>query len=188
MCVKRFLLLLLVPVCLLAGCAENDVLNRMMSLRENLLAGNGCSFDVQVTADYEDQLFTFSMQCTADPEGTVNFTITAPETLAGIGGQISAKEGHLEFEDKVLVFDLLTNGIATPVSAPWLLVRTLLGGYISAGGADGELYLFQIDDSYEEDPLRLDIWIDENNIPVAADIIWDGRRVVALTIENFRLV
>lgn len=185
---KRALALLLVLMMLLTGCGGSDDVDRAMELRQKLLTGNGCSFDVTVTADYEDNLFVFAMQCSADKDGTVSFTVTGPETIAGVRGQISGENGQLHFDEQVLLFDLLTDGLVTPVSAPWLLIRTLRGGYIGAGGKDGDLLRFEIDDSYEENPLRLDVWLDQNNVPVAADILWDGRRVVSLTVENFRFV
>lgn len=185
---KRVLALLLVLMTLLTGCGGSNDLDRAMDLRQKLLAGNGCSFDITVTADYQDNLFVFGMQCSADKDGTVNFTVTEPETIAGVQGQINGESGQLHFDGQVLLFDLLTDGLVTPVSAPWLLIRTLRGGYIGAGGKDGDLFRFEIDDSYEENPLRLDIWLNQTNIPVAADILWDGRRVVSLTVENFRFV
>ena len=185
---KRALALLLVLMVLLVGCGRSNDVDRAMELRQKLLAMNGCSFDVTVTADYQDNLFVFAMQCSADKDGVVSFTVTEPQTIAGVRGQISGENGQLHFDDQVLLFDLLTDDLVTPVSAPWLLIRTLRGGYIGAGGKDGELFRFEIDDSYEEDPLRLDIWLDQNNVPVAADILCDGRRVVSLTVENFRFV
>ena len=159
-----------------------------MQFRQRLLSSEGCSFDLDVATDYGDELLEFSMHCQTDSAGTVSFKFTYPETLEGVTGKIHAEEGRFVFDDTVVVFDLLTDGLATPISAPWLLVRTLSGGYINAAGADGELYLFQIDDSYAEEPLRLDIWLDKNDVPVAADILWNGRRVVALTIKNFQFL
>ena len=185
---KRFLGFLLVLTVLLSGCSmENDV-DRAVSLRQKLLNGNGCSFDAAITADFQDKLFSFNMQCTVDNKGTLTFAVTQPETIAGISGRISGNEGKLHFDDQVLAFDLMADGMVSPVSAPWLLIRTLQGGYIAAGGKDGDLYLIEIDDSYEQNPLRLDIWLDQDNLPVAADIIWSGTRVVSLTVDNFRFL
>ena len=185
---KRIILLIIALAALLAGCQSEHHIDRVMTLRKKLLAGNGCSFTTVVSADFGDKIFQFTMDCTADSDGKINFVITKPETIAGISGQISSEEGKLLFDEQVLSFDLLTDGLVTPVSAPWLLVRTLRGGYIDGGGKDNDLYLFQIDDSYEENPLRLDIWLNEDGIPVNADIIWDGRRVVSLTVDNFRIL
>lgn len=185
---KRFFVLLFLFVIILTGCNTKDDIDKAMNLRQKMLTSSGCSFDVEISADYGEKLFTFAMQCTADASGKLKFTVTAPETIAGISGQISAEEGQLQFDDQVLSFELLTDDLVTPVSAPWLLVRTLRCGYINAGGKDGDLFKFQIDDSYEDDPLRLDIWLDNSDIPVCAEILWDGRRVASLSVENFKLL
>jgi hypothetical protein len=42
-----------------------------------------------------------------------------------------------------------------------------------------------IDDSYGEDALHLDIWLDENDLPKRGEILWKGRRILSLDIENF---
>ena len=33
-----------------------------------------------------------------------------------------------------------------------------------------------------------DIWIDENDNPIRAEILYDGRRILTLTIKNFQTV
>ena len=54
-----------------------------MSLRSRLLAGT-VSFDAEITADYGDELYTFSMHCQSDLQGQVTFTVTQPENISGI--------------------------------------------------------------------------------------------------------
>ena len=184
---KRFLALLLFIVVFLTGCNSQKDINKAMQLRQSILKCKTCSFDIEITADYTDKLYTFRMSCKTDATGKLDFTVTAPESVAGISGTIDGEEGALQFDDQILTFDLLTDGLVTPISAPWLLVRTLRGGYISSGGKDGDLFKIQIDDSYEDNPLRLDVWLDNNNYPVFADSLWDGCRVVSVTVENFIL-
>ena len=185
---RRVPVFLLVLIVLLTGCSANMGIDRAVALRQELLSGNGCSFDATVTADFTDKFFTFQMQCVVNKDGTMDFTVTQPETIAGISGQISAEEGKLKFNDQILSFELMADGQVSPISAPWLLMRTIQGGYISAGGKDGELFLFEIDDSYEENPLRLDVWLGLDNFPVTADIIWSGTRVASVSVDNFRLL
>ena len=45
-----------------------------------------------------------------------------------------------------------------------------------------------INDSYEEDALTLDIWLDSQNNPVRAEILYDGRRILTLNIQNFQIL
>lgn len=176
-------------IVMLAGCDGNDgTLNRTMGLRAKLLAGNGCSFDAVVTADYGDGNSDFSVSCTADEQGNLEFTVSEPETISGITGSVSNDGGKLIFDDTALAFELLADGQVTPVSAPWLLVKTLREGYITSCGMDGSLLRASIDDSYGENALHLDIWLGEDDAPVRAEILYKERRIVSLDIKSFQIL
>ena len=156
-----------------------------MELRAKLLADSS-SFHTQVTADYGDKLYTFGMYCEADSKGNVGFRVTKPEAIAGIEGSISSDGGKFTFDDAALAFPLLADDQVTPVSAPYLLIKTLRGGYVRSVGVDGELVRVTIDDSYEEDALQLDIWLNGENAPVRAEILYDGRRILSMDITEFQ--
>lgn len=174
---------------ILSGCTQKDAsLDRAMGLRAKLLAGNGCAFDAVVTADYGDSICNFGVSCTSDEQGSVTFKVTKPESIADITGCISNDGGKLTFDDKALAFELLADGQVTPVSAPWLFVRTLRGGYVTACGMDSQQVLVSIDDSYADDALHLDIWLDEADMPVRAEVLYKDRRILSLDIKNFQIL
>ena len=173
---------------MLTGCTgKRDELDRAMKLRANLLGCLGCSFDVTVTADYGDAFYTFVMNCQTGGRGDLQFTVLQPESLAGITGEISSGEGKLTFDDVALQFPLLAADQVTPVSGPWILMKTLLGGYLTAANEEGDLLHLTINDSYEEEALQMEIWLDGNDMPVNAEILYDGRRIVTMVVENFSL-
>lgn len=185
---KRGLALLLLAL-ILSGCGrKDDCLERGMLLRERLLQSSGYSFEAEITSDYGDKIYGFSMQCTVNQNGNLAFAVNEPESIRGISGVISGAGGQLTFDDAVLTFDLLADGEVSPVSAPWLLIQTLQGGYLSSCGMDGEHLRLTIDDSYEEDALQLDIWLDDQDLPDRAEILWQGRRVLSLDVEDFTFV
>ncbi len=172
---------------LLCGCSsENKELERGLALRRNILSGEGCSFDAAVTADYGDKLYEFSLACQGDAQGNLNFTVTAPETIADITGTVSDTGGKLTFDGTALQFDLMADDQLSPVSAPWIFLKTLRSGYLTSAGTEGEQIRLTIDDSYEDDALQLDIWL-EGDIPVRAEILYDGRRILSLTVTNFEI-
>lgn len=177
-------------ICLLfAGCGETEgELDRVMGLRAKLLAGDGCTFASEITADYGDRLSTFAMDCLSNEHGGISFTVEEPQTIAGITGTLSAEGGKLTFDEEALAFPLLADGQVTPVSAPWLLMKTLRGGYVTACGMDGELLRVSIDDSYEEDALHVDIWLDGSDVPRRAEFVWQERRILSMTVENFEIL
>ena len=117
----------------LTGCSGGEkTLNRAMELRADLLGCGKCTFDATVTADYGDELYTFGMHCTGDSTGDLEFRVTLPETIAGITGSFTGEKGLLTFDDFALEFPRLTDEQITPVSGPWILMKTLLGGYLTS--------------------------------------------------------
>ena len=184
---KRLTVLLLL-VCLLPGCeSASQELERGLKLRDRLLS-SGCRFDVDITADYGDILPTFSMNCQTDDKGDMRFTVTKPETISGITGSITHEGGNLTFDDKVLQFELLTDDLISPVSSPWILIKTLRGGYLRIAGMEEEFLRLTIDDSYEEGALTLDIWLNTADVPVRGEICWDGRRILTMDVTNFEIL
>lgn len=173
---------------LFCGCSNSGApLNSALSLRKEILNSTECSFHTTVTADYGEQLCDFSMDCLVDREGNLSFTVTAPETIAGITGTVSSAGGSITFDDRVLAFQTIADGQVSPVSAPWLLIKTLRSGYLrSCTYVDSGLEI-SIDDSYAEEALRL-IILTRNDVPSSAEIFWQGRRVLTLTVENFNIL
>ena len=44
-----------------------------------------------------------------------------------------------------------------------------------------------MDDSYRDDALHLDIWINEENMPVKAEILYSGRKILSLEVASFTI-
>lgn len=156
-----------------------------MTFRSNLLSAEGCRFDASITADYGDELYAFSMECQVDASGNLTFSLTEPEALSGISGTVSDEGGRITFEDTALTFPLLTDDQLSPASAPWIFVKTLRSGYLTSACMEDGMLRLSMDDTYEEDALHLDIWMDENRMPVRGDILYDGRRILSVEVEDF---
>ena len=159
-----------------------------MELRAKLLKAEEVCFRTDICADYGDTLDLFSMECSADAEGNVTFTVTSPESIRGITGMTSAEKGKLTFEDTALYFPLLAQGRLSPVSAPWVLMKTLRSGYLRAAGREGTGIRLTFDDSYEENALQLDIWLNEENLPDRAEVLCEGRLIVSMEIADVRIL
>lgn len=173
----------------LTGCSgASHEIERGMALRSKLLQANSCTFDVDITADYGDEVYTFAMVCQGDANGNVTFSVKEPETIAGITGTVSDDGGKLTFDDTALQFDLMADDQVTPVTAPWILLKTLRGGYLTSACMEEEKLRLTIDDSYEDDALTLDIWLNAEDIPVRCEILYDGRRILSLNVTNFTIL
>ena len=181
---KRVAILLLIIV-MLCGCSGgSEQMDRAMALRGKIQQKE-VTFDAVVTADYGDKVHTFSMNCHADTLGNVKFKVTEPENIAGISGTISKGNGKLSFDDQVLAFDILADGLISPVSGPWVLIETLRSGFLTSCSTEGELLRVAIDDSYAEKALHLEVWLDRNDVPKQCEIYWQGRRLLSIDVKNF---
>ena len=170
----------------LSGCSfSNSGLDSAMKLREQALSARSCSFQTTITVDYSEKLYTFGMFCTFDSNGDMTFEVAQPETLLGITGCVSDEGGKLTFDDKALLFEPLVDELISPVSAPWVYYRSLRSGYIKGCSESENGYYIQIDDSYKDDSLQLNLWTDWNIVPCDLEIIWQGRRILSMKIENF---
>ena len=145
-----------------------------------------CSFQSVITADFGEQIYTFSMDCVCDADGVLRFTVTEPESIAGIQGEISGKGGKITFDEHALVFSLLADEQVSPVSAPWLLMKTLRSGYLTSCNQEEEFLRLTVNDSYEEDALTLDIWL-RDSLPVRGEILFRGKRILTVEVSDFTL-
>ena len=162
-------------------------MNRALALRGKLLKAAAWSFQTEITADFGEKTVSFSMDCGADDKGNVAFTVTAPETISGITGEVSAQGGKLTFDGTALDFGLLADGRLSPVSGPWVLTQALRGGSITGvGERDGGLVL-NVNDSYADDTLNLDVALDENDLPARAEIFCQGKQILSMTLKNVEI-
>lgn len=181
---KRIAILLLVMV-LLYGCTgDSGQMDRAMALRGKIQQKE-VTFDAAITADYGNKIHTFAMQCHGDIQGNLKFTVKEPESIAGISGTVAKGSGKLTFDDKILAFDILADDLISPVSGPWVLLETLRSGYLTSCSEEGDMLRVAIDDSYEENALHLEVWLDSEDIPQRCEIYWQGRRLLSMDVKNF---
>ena len=158
-------------------------MDQALAMRSSIEQAQSVAFRAKITADYGDEIYQFVMDCTADRQGNVTFTVVEPEVIAGITGKLSADGGNLTFDDAVLAIPMLTEDQITPISAPWILMKTLRSGFITSSGK-GRV---TIDDSYADDALKLDITLSPQNLPATAEIYWKNRRILTVELLSFVL-
>lgn len=185
---KKLWFLVLVALLLCACSAENPGFDRAMALRTSLLNGTGCQFDAQITADFGDKTYSFLLACQVDEQGSVHFTVEEPKYIEGISGTVQAMAGKLVFDDTALAFPLQADGLLSPVSGPWIVIKALRSGYVRHCGKEDGLFRMTVDDSFSDDALTLHIWIDGNNGPVQAEIFENNRRIMVVQIKNFQML
>ena len=166
------------------GCSGADpLMEEALALRSRCLAG-AVSFEAEIRADYITNIESFTLDCTFDEAGQMSFAVTEPDDIAGIRGTVTGTEGTVVYDDVVLGYPLLAQGRLSPLAAPWVLVKALREGCIIAVGREGEVLHLTIDDSYADNALTVDIWLEEGRVE-EAEIAWEGRRCVTMTVEDF---
>ena len=55
---------------------------------------------------------------------------------------------------------------------------------LRAAGREGELIHLTIDDSYADNALTVDVWLEEGAV-TEAEIAWEGRRCLTMSLDDF---
>ena len=180
-------LAVLLTVVLLWGCSatEENRMDEALAFRAGLQGAGGCTFAGEITADYGDQVYTCAVTCTTDGEGNLTFCLTAPETIAGITGTVSAGGGALTFDGTALAFSPLADGMVSPVAAPYVVAESWRQGYITAAGPAEDGLRLTVDTVWADSALTVDTWL-EKNIPVFAEVCYNGQRILTIRISEFQ--
>lgn len=179
---KRYLPLLLV---FFLGCSGPDpAMEVALELRSRCLGAGQITFEAEICADYITSIEQFTLECAFDGTDTMTFTVAEPEEISGIRGTVSGTEGTVGYDDTVLGFPMLAEGRLSPVSGPWVLMKAIRSGAIIAAGKEGELIHLTIDDSYADNALTVDVWLEEGAV-TEAEIAWEGRRCLTMSLDDF---
>lgn len=172
-----------------SGCRSSDTaIDPAIKLRNQLLEGSGCSFTAEISADYGDEIYEFTLDCVFDQQGNMNFTVVKPENIESITGKIESSGGSLTFDGSMLAFPVLADDLITPVSSPWFIVNTLRSGYLVACGKAQGGYQIKLDDSFTDHMIRVDVWTDSQLNPLSGEIQWDGRRILTIKIIGYKFL
>ena len=181
---RRILSLCLLLV-LLTGCkGEESLLSQAITFRGQLITAGGCSFRAKITADYGQEVQQFTLVCDGDGEGKVSFCVTEPDTIAEITGQMEGEEGTVTYDGLQLAFPLLVNDRLSPVSAPALAVSCWMKEFILSAGRSEELYRVTYEKKIKEKDLLIDTYF-EKDIPISAELCYNGYRVIHMEILDF---
>lgn len=184
---KRFSCLFLC-VCFLYGCSSsNPKLEKALEFRNAILSGTSCSFIADISATIDDDIYTFKIDCTTDSTGKLEFAVLEPESIAGICGEVSDSGTFITFDDVVLGLPQVADGRLNPVSSPWVFINSLRSGYLTAVGESDDGFTLSIDDSYEEDSIRLNVYTSMDFVPNRVEMFQNGICFLTMQIRSFQL-
>ena len=84
---------------LLGGCSKTESENDLaLQLRSDFLAMDGCSGTMDVTADYGQRVYEYTVSFSSTQKDGMTLVITAPEEVAGITATVENGQTFLKFD------------------------------------------------------------------------------------------
>ncbi len=155
-----------------------------IEFRGELISQGGCSFRAQITADYGQEVQNFTLDCDVDEEGTVSFYVVEPDTIEGITGSVEGESGMVTYDGLQLAFPLMINDQISPVSAPALTVSCWMKEFILSAGLFEDLYRVSYEKKINNKDLLIDTYF-EKDIPISAELCYNGYRIINIKIMDF---
>jgi len=186
------MILLLALLCACGGGNEDNDL--VLSLREDFQNMDAWSGEMELTADYGQRVYVYSVSFTGDREEGTTLTITAPEEAAGITAV--AKEGQtwLDYDGVRLETGPLDPQGLSPMDALPALLTELETGTVAEVGTetDGDLSLLRLtlrDPEVTPGTGRETVfWFDKaQKTLLRAELRNDGATVVSCVFSSFTM-
>ncbi len=190
---RRRALPLMMSLLLLAGCAgrggEKTGEERALELQKEYGALTAVTCRVSLSADYGDQVFDCVMDVVWDAASGGTLTLVEPEIARGVAAHFAQGEAALTYDDFSLDLGPLTPDGLAPAEALPTLWRQVTQGYVASARVEDGL----LSATYRrgEDPpgtgLEASVLFEaESGVPRSGELLFDGVRVVSVTIEDFQ--
>ena len=177
---------LMIGLVLLCGCAGSEEIGeRFSQARQELAGASELSFTAEITADMGDTVFSCTLACVRDGEGT-EMTVLSPDLAQGVVVRSDDSGTKLSYDGLELCVGQ-TGGV-TPVGAVPVLTGALLSGYAEGFYADTyEGTSALVARIYIDEDTHALIWLAEETFtPLYAELVQDGTAAVRCRFSDFR--
>lgn len=190
-----FYVLLLLPVILLCGCTgEQEDNDLALQLRADFLDRTGCAGTMEVTADYGQRVYQYTVTFSGNEKDGLSLVITAPEEAAGITATIAQGQTFLTFDGVQLETGPLNEDGLSPLDALPAFLTAMESGYIAETGTEllGEVEALRLCCREPErapgQGLETLLWFDKTNQTLLqGELRQDGATVIRCTFSEFLL-
>lgn len=191
-CTRMISLFLL---CLLCGCTGADSDNDLtLELRSDFLSREGCSGVMELTADYGQRVYAYTVEFDGTVKDGMTLVITAPEEVAGITANIREGQTYLEYDGVRLETGPVNEEGLSPLDALPTFLTAMESGYIAETGSEimGETEVLRICcRDPETDPgqgLETVLWFDKaQKTLLRGEVRSDGFTVIQCEFSAFIL-
>ena len=128
-------LMMILP--LLAGCGGGDngggnsAEEAALNIRTEYLAMTACSATVDITADYGQRVYEYTLAVAWQKEGETVLTVLEPENIKGITARVQNGSARLEYDGASLETGMLGAEGLSPMEAVPAVLDYILTGYIA---------------------------------------------------------
>ena len=183
---------LLLTACGGAG-EEHGPMEQALAIRGEYLAGQDCTARLDVTADYGQRVYTYTVDVTVS-DGRTTLQVVAPEEVAGVTAHLDGAQGSIEYDGTMLETGELSADGLTPLSAVPALLESARSDFI--GGCTREMLgertalRVQCHDPAAQPGTGREttLWFDaDSHVLLRGEISQDGRRVITCEFAEFVL-
>ena len=189
MCVLMMTLLL--SAC--GGTGGNGPQEQALTIRGEYLAAKGCGARLNVTADYGQRVYTYTVDVTSTAEELV-LSVVAPKEVAGVTAHLVGGDSRLEYDAAVLETGPLALDGLTPLDAVPALLETARSGFMDSCAVEllGEQETLRVAYLDPDIPAgqgrQTNLWFDaQTHAMLQGEILMDGYRVILCEFEQFAL-
>ena len=170
---------------LLSACGgTQDRMQEALQFRTDLLAAQGCSFEAELTAQGETEVFECTLRCSISPDGTARAEVLAPEELAGVTATITDSGMQIDY-DGVRVDCGQLSGSVSPIGTPGLLYAAWTGGYIAAAGSEEHQTMARYLLGSGSSEKQISTWFSADGTPESCEAAENGMVVLQCRLRDF---
>ncbi|MCI8477428.1 MAG: hypothetical protein HFE97_03640 [Oscillospiraceae bacterium] len=185
-------LLLLLSACGGAGSSGNEAEQLALEIRTEYLNMTACTAALELTADYGQRVYQYSMDLNYQREGATTLTVTAPENIAGMTACLEEGETALEYDGLHMETGPLTQDGLSPIDAVPALLTSVREGFLAEcvlEELDGVQALHTSSRDPEASPgqgVEIQLWFDAaTHALLQGEIAQDGFTVIHCKFSSF---
>lgn len=183
---------------LLSACRTGEgttgLQEQALAIRSRYLECAGCAAQLNVTADYGQRVYAYTVNVTAT-EGETMLAVVQPQELAGVTVHLNGEHGQLEYDGAMLETGPLDGEGLTPLGAVPALLECARSGFIDSctterlGERDTLRILCRDPEKAVGTGRETTLWFDtQTHALVRGEIAVDGYRVILCEFLQFSLL
>lgn len=190
---RSLICVLMIPLLLLAGCGGGEgssAEEQALAVRTRYLAMTSFAGSAEVTADYGERVYDFTMDFSWEKDGDLVLTVTSPEEISGITARVRDGETLLEYDGASLGAGDLSGDGLSPVEAIPAILDDARSGCITQCVLEqmGEQETLRVEYGDPRDPegLTSTLWFDPSTgALLRSELFSDGYLVITCVFTSF---